>query len=180
MTTNPEINRSLQEYSKKIIVHRGTEIMQRLSLYCINKTGQKISDYIRNGATDDEKLALLNELNAILDKQEWDKLPKVPQGQATPTNAPAPAPKPEPKPEPKAELPPIEEPEPTPAPVQAPVAVAAPTPAAADPAQQLAALLGQLMQPKPATPTITEAEVRKMVRAELAKVFSTIAGVLSK
>lgn len=168
---------------------RGTPILQRFSAYVVQQKGKGIQEYIQNGAPLDEKEALIDELIAIAEAEDWDKLPPAPGGQATaPVAKPAPAPKPmqpaapdpAPAPEPEArwawslrdeiltqaeadeaeEEAEEEEPE-----------VSEHVPEAAT---QLAALIAKLAKPATTGGSITEDRVREIVREELRSAFSSL------
>lgn len=168
-----------QALFKALTAHRQNPVvMQRIQALVVQRTGHKLQDFCNNGATDEEKLTLLGELQGIVDKQEWDKLPAAAGAQASaPTPPPAkPAPA---KPAVKAAAPAV-----VPPPAQAP----SPLPATLSP--MAAALLTEIMPhlraeftklipPQPeAKADVSADEVRAAVRGELATVFEKIAGVL--
>lgn len=167
------------ELFKVLQPHRASDVMQRINLLVVNETGKRLPEYLNNGASLDEKAALVDKIIGIVRDQQWDKLPAVPQGQATggPSKPVSIAPKP-------AILQPITPP-PAPTPTPPPIVVTAPKPAepaaAPDLAAQIAALIAQHTKPAaPAGPCFNEADVRRWVREELAHVFATTASVLKK
>jgi hypothetical protein len=188
MQMNPAVETKSSKLFGLLQPHRSSDVMQRINLFVVNKTTKKLPEFINNGATDEEKGALLDELISIVEKGEWDKLPAVPNGQATPAQSKpaAIAPQP-PKPAVLTPVTPVTPPAtPKPAaPIESqPVAVATPQPKAATApaggvADQLAALLAQLVPPA-AGPSLTETDVRRIVREEMAHVATTVAGVLAK
>jgi hypothetical protein len=202
MTNNmdPALDAKNATLFQLLMPHRASDVLQRINLWVVNRTGKKLPDYIANGAAVEDKLKLVAELTEIVEKEQWDKLPKVPNGQATPaaTSTKAATTKPAaiivvppPQPPPAAEKPALPKPE-LPLPTFTPVvSVPAPKPVAPvvmthtsvtpDAATQLANLLAQLMPaPQPAAPGMTDDQVRRVVRTELADLFTKIAAVLSK
>ena len=152
--------------------HRGTPILQRINAYVTQKKGKGMQEYIQNGASLEDKEALIDELTEIAEAEDWDKLPPAPGGQAmAPAAKPAaPAAKPmqpaapAPAPAPEAEEDP--EPEEEEAAEEAPVNVP-------EAATQLAALIAKLAQPAGGG-SITEDRVREIVREELRSAFSSL------
>jgi hypothetical protein len=184
--------------------------MQRVQSFVITRTGKKLTEFMANGASEDEKSALLGELIDIIKGEQWDKLPAAAGGQQTAAPAsgpihvpgakvPIPAPKPAawaPKPDVPinvATLPTNAEIAATNAAIAAAAVKASEAPApAADPitaaiAALSAALSAAKTPPTPppapvvvAPPGLTADEVRVIIRAELAAVLRTIADVLTK
>ena len=177
------MNETLQQKSGELFrllqPHRTSDVMQRINLHVVNKTGKKLPEYIQNGATIEEKTALLDELIGIITRQEWDRLPAVPNGQATPAQTKpaattASAPKAVATPKPTALSPAVAMP--------APTGKSSASAVSGDLVAQLGAILAQLL-PAPAVPAeaqLTRADVGQVVREELARVFMTTAEVLKK
>lgn len=207
---NTTINEKSTELSKLLIPHRTSPIMQRVQSFVINRTGKKLTEFMANGASEEEKSNLLGELIDIIKGEQWDKLPAAAGGQQTAAPAPGPVHVPGAKiPIPAAVMPVAPKPAswaPKPdvlvnvaklptnaeiAALAAPAPVAEPTPAA-DPitaaiAALNAALIAAKTPPPPppapvvvAPPGLTADEVRVIIRAELAAVLRTIADVLTK
>lgn len=180
-----------------VSAHVGTAIFQRVQAFVMEKSGSKLQAFLSDSSRSiEDRAALVTELTDILRKQEFDRLPNLASGQAAPTKQPAaltPAPAPALTPEPKAE--------PAPAPktngsavnpkfagetfsvptngiacTETPTAVPPP----ADPMAALTAALKAFMPPPPAAPQIDEAQVRRLVRTELATILESVAAVLRK
>lgn len=114
---SPEYTSASEAFFNQFRAHAKVPgMLQRIQAFCFNSKGKMLSDYLSNGSSESEKIALLTELTGILDRKEYEKLPSSPAGQAGPPPASAPAPvKPVAKPAPvKA---------PAPAPVPEPVAI---------------------------------------------------------
>lgn len=197
------------ELFKLLLPHRTTPIMQRVNLYVQNKTGKRLPDFISNGAALEAKIALLDELIAILKQGAFDQLPEAPAGQAQaapltpkPTAAPSAAlvkgyTKFQPDSVPSvlnSDLHPADAAGTSCAgEVETRVGIASSpepseklNPAAPIPdtpaglAAQIGALLAKAMQPSvPATPAFSEHDIRRLVRQELALVLTTMASVLA-
>ena len=190
-------------------------IAQRVQGFITARTGgKKLHEYLENGSTEEQKIALLDELNEILEKKDYEKLPKEPRGQAAPTGT---VPEPEPAKEetvtfvkrplipvrtadggtgyqlgaptevtvPAAPAAAVEAPKPAAklvlvnTPSVPAVPPPAPAPAAVDPAVALAALLRQMMPPPPpAAPSLTEEQVKAIVRTVLADTLEVLVGAL--
>jgi len=181
-TTTDAVQEKSKELYTLITPHRASGLLQRVNLYVMAKTGKKLPDYINNGATPEDKIALLEELAAIIRTNSFEKLPAIPSGQAAPVQAAPVAAAPAlVAPAPVALTPAVLKPA---APVAAvPVVAAAPAPQPVlsdDPAAQLAALITRLTAKPaaPAAPSMTHEQIRALVRAELAIVFTTISEVL--
>jgi hypothetical protein len=198
--TMQEADAKCSELFRLMKPHVSTNVMQRVNMYVVQAADKKLPEFIAS-AEAELKGRIIGELIEIVMKGEWDKLPVVPNGQASgkaPT-APTPAPKPVVVPVPAvavtpAPVPPkpklIEVPAPTVViePVvtvtvkDKPVFVAEeekPEPQVeADPMAIIAAQLAKLT--KPAKPGMSEADVRRTVRHELAVVFKSISEVLAK
>ena len=184
-------NEKSTELMKLLTPHRSGNIMQRVQAFVVKKTGKKLTEYLGNGAPEEEKGALLDELITICRDEQWDLLPAAAGGQQVVagastlvTKAPAPAPKPlAPAPihTPKASVPIAA---PKPAPVEEAEEVEAPAPVApVDPiSAALAALQTALTAAKaPVAPSpigLSVDECRMSARREIASVFRTIAEVL--
>lgn len=164
----------LQPYQKDLAV------MQRIQAYVVLKKGKKLTEYLNNGATDEDKLELLNELTTIVTEKNWDALPPAAVGQATAPSAPRT----------RATTPLLKKAEPvaaTPA-IDTMIDHASPTtpavteqrPPVAPKALDLFAAAIAAMNAEKASdaPTISEDQVRKIVRAELADVLERVASVL--
>ena len=191
-------------------------LAQRVQGFITARTGgKKLHDFLGNGATEEAKIALLDELNEILEKKDYERLPKEPSGQAAPTGT---VPEPEPAAEPEKEVTFVKRPlipvrtadggtgyqvgAPSEVAVAKPVLVSTPSvapetrrhpdavaavdtpapgsiPPAADPAVALAALLRQMMPaPPPAAPSLTEEQVKAIVRTVLADTLEVLVGAL--
>ena len=197
MTTNPidTVQQKSKELYTLITPHRASGLLQRVNLYVMNKTGKKLPDYINNGATPEDKIALLDELAAIIRTNAFEQLPAIPNGQAAPVQAAPVAAAPAPAPVALTPAAPVLKPAapvaPAPAPVvtppPAPVLAVAPAPQPAavvsdDPAVQLAALITKLTA-KPAAPVMVSPDVdtiRAIVRAELAQALIDLSEQLTK
>lgn len=84
-------------------------LLQRIQTYIVKRCGQKLTEFMQNGASPEEKMAVLTDLTEIIEGKQWDKLPPIAGGQATGPAAPAPKKAPAPAPvEPQFEI----EPEP--------------------------------------------------------------------
>ncbi len=185
---------NIQEESGKLtgllIAARDEEngtIVQRVGLWVQDKTGQKLSAYIKDPIVAEEtRLGVIAELVEIIEKKDWTKLPKAPGGQQVKVVVP-PEKKPEPKPEPE-----VQRAEDAPEHDCHPASILKPTKSGApsalaeihlddeipDPYQQIAELLRRA-QPK-ATPTLTQADIERIVDARLAAVLIKIANVLKE
>ncbi len=178
------INEKQTELSTLVIPHRSTPVMQRIQAFCVEKTGKKLTEFLANGDTEEKKHELLDSLIGIISEGRFDELPKIPGGQAAAQPQPAAA-KPAAKPKPAPAPAPAENvigpvgaaATPTPAP-QTPASPPAPVAAEPDPVTAIAEMLHKLQ--KPAQPGLTAAEVRKIVREELASIFQLTAGALQK
>lgn len=188
-------------------------IAQRVQGFITARTGgKKLHEYLENGSTEEQKIALLDELNEILEKKDYEKLPKEPRGQAAPTGT---VPEPEPAKEetvtfvkrplipvrtadggtgyqvgdpsevtvPAAPAAAVEAPKPAAKLVLVNTpsvpAVPPPAPATVDPAAALAALIRQMVPPPPpAAPSLTEEQVKAIVRTVLADTLEVLVGAL--
>jgi hypothetical protein len=185
-TTTDAVQEKSKELYTLITPHRASGLLQRVNLYVMAKTGKKLPDYINNGATPEDKIALLDELAAIIRTNSFEKLPAIPSGQAAPVQAAPVAAAPAPVAAAPVALTPAAPVLKPAAPVAAapvPVVAAAPAPQPVlsdDPAAQLAALITRLTAKPaaPAAPSMTPEQIRALVRAELAIVFTTISEVL--
>ena len=176
-----------------LITQKAAPYFQRISAYIFGKTGMKLQAYLADGTkSDDEKVKLLDDVIGIIEAGNWNALPAGASGQAgTPV-----APKPTPAPAATAIITPPPAAVATPsAPVNGHSAVnpkfagekfSVPTNGIActetpqDPLAMLTAAL-QAMMPKPAAaPTIDETHVRRIVRAELAAIFTSLTNALTK
>ena len=180
-----------------VSAHVSTAIFQRVQAFVMEKSGSKLQAFLSDSNRSiEDRAALVTELTDILRKQEFHRLPNLASGQAAPTKQPAtltPAPAPALTPAPKAE--------PAPAPktngsavnpkfagetfsvptngiacTETPTAVPPP----ADPMAALTAALKAFMPPPPAAPQIDEAQVRRIVRTELATILESVAADLRK
>jgi hypothetical protein len=204
--TMQEADAKCSELFRLMKPHVSTNVMQRVNMYVVQAADKKLPEFIAS-AEAELKGRIIGELIEIVMKGEWDKLPVVPNGQASgkaPT-APTPAPKPVVVPVPAVVLPtpaglggqlPVPKPKlievPAPTVVIEPVVTVTvkdkpvfvaeeekPEPQVeADPMAIIAAQLAKLT--KPAKPGMSEADVRRTVRHELAVVFKSISEVLAK
>ena len=199
-------------------VRSTTAIAQRVQGFITARTGgKKLHEFLENGATEEAKIGLLDELNSILEAKDYERLPKEPRGQAAPTGTvPAAEEVKTSAVNPKfagqvfsvptngiacTDTPHLteaerayvtgktdEKPAPT---VAKPVLVSTPsvapapvveTAAAADPAAALAALIRQMIPapppPPPAAPSLTEEQVKAIVRTVLADTLEVLVGAL--
>jgi len=202
--TQAELNARNSALFRMLQPHRQSDVMQRITLFVVEKTGKKLADYMHDHTVSfEDRIALIDELTEITKALDWSKLPAIPNGQAAvtpPAATPAPTPAPAaPKPaapralEPAAPKPAA--PKPT-AEVAAPVSVGVPQPTSeatddvlgaleeedAEEADPIATITAQLrkLAAQPKAKAITEADVRRIVRQELATVLTSIADVLKK
>src|SRR5690606_25399169 len=82
-TIDPTLDAKNAALFTLLMPHRCGDVMQRINLWVVAKTGKKLPDYISNGDTLEAKIQLVEELTEIVRKQDWSKLPKVPNGQVT-------------------------------------------------------------------------------------------------
>ena len=171
-----------QELMQLLAPHRTSNIMQRVQAHVVAKTGKKLVEFLSNGATPEEKTALIDGLITICKTEAWSELPPAAGGQqvavgatAAPASKPAPAPKPIPvtiKPAVPAFMETKDKGE----------AVAAAAPAPVDPITAAITALQAAIAAKPAPVAadigLSVDEVRYVVRKEIASVFRTIAEVL--
>lgn len=169
-----------QELMQLLAPHRTSNIMQRVQAHVVAKTGKKLVEFLSNGATPEEKAALIDGLITICKTEAWSELPPVAGGQqvavgatAAPASKPAPAPKPIPvtiKPAVPAFMETNDKGE------------AAAAPAPVDPITAAITALQAAIAAKPAPVAadigLSVDEVRYVVRKEIASVFRTIAEVL--
>lgn len=197
-TTTNTVNAKSQKLFNLTLPHRASPLMQRIQAFAIKEQGAKLMDYLGSAVPDTEKLEFLDTLIAIVEQQDWNRLPPAPNGQATAPTTPAPSPNktltrpaaPAPKPEANGNghngnghnghelINPVILPKPE-APV---IPLIAPKPAAGS---KLAALVAELeaeleaeRAKPPAVPAPTAEEIRLIVRAEMAAVLESIAKVL--
>lgn len=188
MTTTPTLQSSIQAVTAKISPLRGTDKFDRLSLHIKSKTGGvNLAAYLGDAnVSEDLKIALNNDIIAVIDGGKWDALPSAPAGQAErPAAAPAapvtavlvtPAPaRPAAPAAAPAALPAV-------AVVPAPAAPAAPVAGPIDPmtAAIVAAVLPHIKAALPAqqpgaAPAIDTNLIRNLVREEIATIFGAIA-----
>ena len=170
-----------QELMQLLAPHRTSNIMQRVQAHVVAKTGKKLVEFLSNGATPEEKTALIDGLITICKTEAWSELPPAAGGQqvavgatAAPASKPAPAPAPKPAiiHTPKASVP-IAAPKPEPVDE---------APAPVDPITAAITALQAAIAAKPAPVAadigLSVDEVRYVVRKEIASVFRTIAEVL--
>ena len=169
-----------QELMQLLAPHRTSNIMQRVQAHVVAKTGKKLVEFLSNGATPEEKTALIDGLITICKTEAWSELPPAAGGQqvavgatAAPASKPAPAPKPIPvtiKPAVPAFMETKDQGE------------AAAAPAPVDPITAAITALQAAIAAKPAPVAadigLSVDEVRYVVRKEIASVFRTIAEVL--
>lgn len=165
---------ALQPFQKDVT------IMQRIQAHVVLKTGKKLTEFLNNGATEEDKLAMINELIEIATEKAWDKLPAAAVGQA---QAPAIA-------KPRVTTPLIkkaEEKKTLPDGTDLNTALAAAhavDAAAAKPkatdllAAAIAAMEAEAKAKPAAEPAISEEQIKKIVRTELADVLEKVAAVL--
>jgi hypothetical protein len=197
---NQDVNLKSAELFKLLSPHRTSDLMQRITLHVVEKTGKKLPDYINDAESAvEDKITLLDELIKTVESGDFSSLPAAPTGQAGGAVAPAVA-APKPAPKPAAVKPAAPKPA---APVNVPAAVKPtildvmvaasepltedgeePTPhtdADADDADPMAIIMAQMKKlAKPQGKQLTEADVRKLVRSELANALSLIVGALNK
>ena len=206
--TQSDLNARNAALFRQLQPHRETDVMQRITLFVVNKTGKKLADYINDATVPfEDRIALVDELTEIAKGLDWGKLPVIPKGQAATTPAAAtPAPRPaaprvlEPAaPRPAAPKPVAPTPAPEvlvdfpPAAIETHAIPVGPNPGAtvldeandedesesSDPMSIITAQLRKLAA-QPKAKGITEADVRRIVRQELATVLTSIADVLKK
>jgi hypothetical protein len=183
-------NEKSTELMKLLTPHRSGNIMQRVQAFVVAKTGKKLTEYLGNGAAEEEKGALLDELITICRDEQWNQLPSAAGGQQVAvgasttqlvTKAVAPAPKPAPvtiKPavpafvETKDEGAEVEEV------AAAPAQVAVVDPITAALAALQSALTAAKTPPASVPIGLSVDECRMIARREIASVFRTIAEVL--
>jgi len=170
------LNDRLAEISSLTIPIRGTSNWDRLSLHITRFTsGRRLADYYGDAAvTDEQKHALFDEIERVIKGALWDECPPVPSGQAK-QDRPSPLPA---RVVPVAPVVPVAATATVTVPADAPPSV--PDPMAALAAALLPYLLKQLPQQSPpevapSAPSLDEDDVKKVVRAELALVFTAIA-----
>ena len=227
MSMPESCNARVAKFTELFMPVRSTPaIAQRVQGFITARTGgKKLHEFLENGATEEAKLGLLDELNSILETKDYERLPKEPRGQAAPTGTVPAAETPKEEPTvtfvkrplipvrtadggtgyqlgaPKEETVPAD-PAPT---VAKPVLVSTPSvtpetrrhpdavaavdtpapgsvPPAADPAAALAALIRQMIPapppPPPAAPSLTEEQVKAIVRTVLADTLEVLVGAL--
>ena len=170
------IEQKSQELMQLLAPHRTSNIMQRVQAHVVAKTGKKLVEFLSNGATPEEKTALIDGLITICKTEAWSELPPAAGGQQVAVGATAaPAPKPIPvtiKPAVPAFMETKDKGE----------AVAAAAPAPVDPITAAITALQAAIAAKPAPVAadigLSVDEVRYVVRKEIASVFRTIAEVL--
>ncbi len=188
--TMQEADAKCSELFQLMKPHVSTNVMQRVNMYVVDKTQKKLPEFIAT-AEAELKGRIIGELIEIVKAGDWDKLPVVPNGQAsgkTPTPAPKPVvpavvvtPAPVP---PKPKL--VEVPAPvvviTPEPVKSVTVIEEEKPEPeADETDPLAIITAQLAKlTKPVKPGMTEKDVRRMVRHELAVILKSLSEVLGK
>jgi len=184
--TKQEADTLCSELFQLMKPHVATNIMQRVNLYVVERAQKKLPDFIAT-AEPELKGTIIKELIEIVKGNQWDKLPAAANGQASAKVA-TPAPKPAvvEAPKPVVVAPVVEAPKPKLIEVPAPVVVIEPVKevvvledeeeqAAEDPLAIITAQLTKLTKTKP---SLSEVEVRKIVRSELAIVFRSLAEVL--
>ena len=176
--TKEEFDKKCSELLQLLGAHRATNVMQRITLYVVAKTTKKLTPYIEDETvTLADRGQLISDLIEIVKTNAWDKLPPPPNGQAQPNGAPATPLKPLVNLAPPA-------PKPAPAPVPEPVGVLVnavepdATPDADDPIAIITEQLERLTKPK--GKTLTEQDIMRIVRREMAACLVTIAGILNK
>ena len=175
------IEQKSQELMQLLAPHRTSNIMQRVQAHVVAKTGKKLVEFLSNGATPEEKTALIDGLITICKTEAWSELPPAAGGQQVAAGATAaPAAKPAPKPIPvtiKPAVPAFMETkdEGKEAHAPTPVAVVDPITAAIT---ALQAAIAAKPAPVAADIGLSVDEVRYVVRKEIASVFRTIAEVL--
>ena len=188
VTHNEHVKRFTTDVAPLLTPHVGKPVHQRVQLWIKGRTnGLNLTSFLNNGASDDDKRKLLDDLIAILKTSDWSKLPAAPGGQAeVPVDKPAPTPK-------QAATPPIikvEVPAPEPAdtdddgkdfePEAEPADGDVPSMIPADdPVALIMAGLKQMTRPENHTKQLTEEDVRRVVRAELRAIFA-VATTVSK
>jgi hypothetical protein len=194
--TMQEADAKCSELFRLMKPHVSTNVMQRVNMYVVEKTGKKLPEFIAT-AEAELKGQVIGEVIEIVEQGQWDKLPVVPNGQASGNGksapTPAPAPRPAvlvtPAPKPVVEVKVAEVPKPKLIEVPAPVVVIEPVVAEpqdededeVDVEDPLAIITAQLAKlTKPSKPGMSEADVRRTVRHELAVVFKSISEVLAK
>lgn len=198
MSMPESCNARVAKFTELFMPVRSTPaIAQRVQGFITARTGgKKLHEYLENGSTEEQKIALLDELNEILEAKDYERLPKEPRGQAAPTGT-VPAAEPTSAVNPKfagqafvvptvAKPVLVSTPSVTPETRRHPDAVCAvdapapgSVPPAADPAAALAALLRQMMPPPPpAAPSMTEEQVKVIVRTVLADTLEVLVGAL--
>jgi hypothetical protein len=190
-TETVTLQKRVAELGSVLVSIHGSPHVAGIQSFVKSKTnGLTMASYLSTPATDEVKIALIDEVIDIITNQKWDSLPTPPSGQASASNKPVVAvtpvaSKPTPLPAPKPVTPQLPPPLPpsvyTPAVIEA---AQAKVPAAADPmAMMAAALLPHIMAHLPKTqaesaPIDMEA-VRVMVvnqvRQELAVLFVAFA-----
>lgn len=181
----PTLQSSIQAVTAKISPLRGTDKFDRLSLHIKSKTGGvNLAAYLGDAnVSEDLKIALNEEIVAVIDGGKWDALPSAPAGQAErPAAAPAapvtavlvtPAPARPAAPAAPAALPTVAV---VPAPAApAPVAGAIDPVIAAIVAAVLPHIKAALPAPGAAPAAIDTNLIRNLVREEIATIFGAIA-----
>jgi hypothetical protein len=183
-------NEKSTELMKLLTPHRSGNIMQRVQAFVVQKTGKKLTEYLGNGAAEEDKSALLNELIGICRDEQWDLLPSAAGGQQVAagvststlvTKAVAPAPKPIPvtiKPAVPAFVETKDDGEEVEEVAAAPAQVAVVDPITAALAALQSALTAAKTSPAPVPIGLSVEECRMIARREIASVFRTIAEVL--
>ena len=168
-----------QELMQLLAPHRTSNIMQRVQAHVVAKTGKKLVEFLSNGATPEEKTALIDGLITICKTEAWSELPPAAGGQQVAvgaTAAPASKPAPAPKPIPVTIKPAV------PAFMETKDKGEAAAPAPVDPITAAITALQAAIAAKPAPVAadigLSVDEVRYVVRKEIASVFRTIAEVL--
>jgi hypothetical protein len=161
--------------------------MQRINAFVLNKTGAKFNEYLTGPTPVVEKLAVVQEITAIVESGDLSKLPSAPNGQASaPPTAPRTTPPPAPPKVEQPKQPEVKQPEPPPAP-PAPPAVDVDDLADDDiDADELAGAIQTIVKvaakrkepAAPPAPAFTEADVRRIIRHELADAMEKIAKAL--
>ncbi len=198
--TMQEADAKCSELFQLMKPHVSTNVMQRVNMYVVNATEKKLPEFIAT-AEAELKGRIIGELIEIVKAGDWDKLPVVPNGQASgKAAAPVVAPRPVVVPTGPAALG-AQLPTPAPVPpkpklieVPAPVVTIAPEPVKsvtvieeekpepeADETDPLAIITAQLAKlTKPVKPGMTQKDERRVVRHELAVILKSLSEVLSK
>ena len=87
MSTPESCNSRIARFTELYNAVRGIPVVaQRVQSFIAGRTGgKKLHEFLANGATEEAKIALLDELNDILESKDYTKFPEAPKGQAAPT-----------------------------------------------------------------------------------------------